>query len=254
VYAFNEELTFENNFPISVPFILGGIQFGAELLTADLDGDGNKDIVINTVSALLAFNNKGELLGDFPKAADEQSSGTGLLINSAKGIVYIAQTQSDASVDEYDQISATVISAQSLATDDWICYGGNAARQFYSAVKSQSRTIESNSLLDHAKTFNWPNPAKDNQTFIRYFPNKECNIAIDIYNLSGDLVTNFKDSAPLVGEPNEKEWNTGGVESGVYFAVVKAKSGSKSDSKVVKILVVKWCPAESGAEWPRSSC
>lgn len=238
VYAFNEELTIENNFPIGVLFILGGDQFGSELLTADLDGDGNKDIIINTASALLAFNYKGELPGEFPKAADEQSSGTGLLINTTKGIAYIALTQSDASLDVYDQLSATIISSQTLATDDWICYGGNAARQFYCAVESQSQAVESNSLLNHAKTFNWPNPAKDNKTFIRYFPNKECNITIDIYNLSGDLVTNFKDSAPLIGEPNEKEWYTGGVESGVYFAVVKAKSGSKSDSKIVKILVV----------------
>jgi len=239
LYAFNEDLTIENNFPVNVPFILTGKQFGGEILATDLEGDGKKDIIINTSETLLAFNYKGDLLSDFPKTADRQLEKSGILINTVYGTAYVAPVRSNPTVAEYDQLSAVIVSSRSHETDDWVCYGGNPARQFYNAMKSQSSPIASKSLLNHSKTFNWPNPAKNNQTFIRYFPNHDCQITIDIYDLAGDLVASFRDSAPLVGEPNEKEWNTGGVESGVYFAVVKAQSGSKSDSQIVKILVVK---------------
>jgi hypothetical protein len=222
-----------------VPFILTGKQFGGEILATDLEGDGKKDIIINTSETLLAFNYKGDLLSDFPKTANRQLEKSGILINTVYGTAYVAPVRSNPTVAEYDQLSAVIVSSRSHETDDWVCYGGNPARQFYNAMKSQSSPIASKSLLNHSKTFNWPNPAKNNQTFIRYFPNHDCQITIDIYDLAGDLVASFRDSAPLVGEPNEKEWNTGGVESGVYFAVVKAQSGSKSDSQIVKILVVK---------------
>lgn len=76
-------------------------------------------------------------------------------------------------------------------------------------------------------------------TRIRYFPNKSCEISIDIYDLAGDFITSFKDSDPLINVYNEIEWNVSNVESGVYFAVVKATSGSKTDSKIVKIMVIK---------------
>ncbi|MFH1213602.1 MAG: T9SS type A sorting domain-containing protein, partial [Candidatus Neomarinimicrobiota bacterium] len=239
IFAFNEDLTVENNFPIAVPFILGSDQFGAGLLTGDLDGDGHKDIIVNTSTALLAFNYRGDLLDGFPKIANPQSIKSGILLNTTNGAAYLALTQTDLSVLSYNRLAAVRLSSNFHTADDWICYGGNASRQFYYNVLSHSNITPLASMLNQAKTFCWPNPAKDNRTNIRYFPNHTCNITIDIYDLGGDLVANFKDSAPLVGEPNEKEWNTAGVESGVYFAVVKAKSGSRSDSKIIKILVVK---------------
>ena len=239
IFAFNETLTLENNFPIGVPFILSGDHFKSELLTTDLDGDGKKDIIVNTSSALLAFNYKGDLLNGFPKVAYHQSRKSGVLLNTQPGVAYLALTQSDLSISSHDRLTAVRLSSDSHAVDDWICYGGNASRQFYCPLKSQSSPIPAKSLLDHAKTFNWPNPVKNNQTFIRYYPNQVCNVNINIYDLAGDLITSFKDSAPVVGEPNEKEWNTGNMQSGVYFAVVQAKSGSRTDTKIVKILVVK---------------
>ncbi len=239
IYAYNEELTLESNFPVSLPFILGGDQFGVELLSADLDGDDNGDIIINTSAALLAFNYKGELLENFPKVVDSSPKPlTGMLFNTPHGLAYLAAMQADGAIDYYNRLMATIITSHAHETGDWICYGGGGNRQFYCATASQSGAVEDETLLDQARTFNWPNPVKDDHTFIRYFPNHNCDITITVYDLAGSLIASFKDSAPLIGEPNEKEWNTAGVASGVYFAVVKAKSGAKSESKIVKILVV----------------
>lgn len=239
VLAFNEELTVKNNFPIGVPNILGSDRFESELLTADLDNDGKKDVIINMSSALLAFNYKGDLLSGFPKIAYQQSQKSGILLNTPLGLTYLALTSTESNPQNYNCIKAVRLSSFSHDSEDWICYGGNAARQFYYPVQSQSSPIQSKSLLDNARTFCWPNPPKDNRTYIRYFPNSSCNISINIYDLAGDLIADFKDSAPLIGEPNEKEWDVSNVESGVYFAVVQAKSSSRTYSKVIKILVVK---------------
>ena len=82
------------------------------------------------------------------------------------------------------------------------------------------------------------NPTKNDRTAIRYYPNADCNNEINIYDLAGDFIMSFKDSHPIVADYNEIEWNVGGVANGVYFAIVKATSGSKTESKIIKIMVI----------------
>nr|MBC8491733.1 T9SS type A sorting domain-containing protein [Candidatus Neomarinimicrobiota bacterium] len=60
----------------------------------------------------------------------------------------------------------------------------------------------------------------------------------DVYDLAGDLVKSFKETSPLIKDYNEIEWNVSNIANGVYFAVVKATSGSKTESKIVKIMVI----------------
>ncbi len=235
VYAFTSQMILESNFPISIPNQYIGKCFDPYMLTNDVNGDGVLDIISNINNiGVIAFNKSGKVINGFPIAFPNIKKSTISLFNSSKGSELIAVSNNG------KELIGTLIDSLCVSENSWLCYGCRQDRSFFYDVKTKVEEITSRkSLLDKKKTFNWPNPVKESTTTIRYFPNRDCNISIDIYDLAGDFVDSFKNSHPVVGDYNEIDWNVTNVESGVYFAVVKATSGSKTDSKIVKIMVIK---------------
>ncbi|MCK4641478.1 MAG: T9SS type A sorting domain-containing protein, partial [Candidatus Marinimicrobia bacterium] len=233
IYAFNENLTIEANFPVSVPNQYSGKIFLPNILTTDVDGDQILDIIVTLEDVgILAYNFHGDLIDSFPKALPNSVTEQSVLMENENGAFIV--TSNSAGTD----IVGLYLSDESLSENAWYCFGGDVEHSFHYPIISQGDAVTSNGLLDQKKTFNWPNPTKNNRTAIRYFPTADCNIAIDIYDLAGDFITSFKDSDPLINDYNEIEWNVSDIANGVYFAVVKATSGSKTESKIVKIMVI----------------
>lgn len=234
IYAFTDQLILESNFPISIPNQYNDKCFEPFLLTSSIDDDGVLDIIASIKDVgIIAFNKFGKLIDSFPITIPDHRSLTSTLLNISRGMVLIALA------DNNEKITGSLITKEPLHSNAWFCYGSNADRSFFYNFQLQPQFIVSKSLLNKKKTYNWPNPVKESTTRIRYFPNKSCDISIDIYDLAGDFITSFKDSDPLIKYYNEIEWNVSNVESGVYFAVVKATSGSKIDSKILKIMIIK---------------
>jgi hypothetical protein len=234
LYAFNEALLLENNYPISVPNQFRGTMFDTQLLTSDVDGDGLVDVItMLDYTGIISFNYRGELIDGFPKSFPMLLDGTVSLLSFNDNLVFCGRTAEPAGYYTAIQLSDNV-----LSQDAWYTSGGNRKRNNYYSLIPSGNGIVSNGLLNKHKTFNWPNPTKFNRTAIRYFPTAECDISIDIYDLAGDFITSFRDSNPLINDYNEIEWNVSNVANGVYFAVVKASSGSKTESKIVKIMVI----------------
>ncbi|MCK4348663.1 MAG: T9SS type A sorting domain-containing protein, partial [Thermoplasmatales archaeon] len=227
VYAFTDQLILEANFPISIPNQYRNKYFEPYLLTNEVSGDGILDVItiIHDIG-IVAFDKLGKAIDGFPIVFPNNISSTKTLIKSANGTIEIAVS------NDGKTLNGTFIGSELLSENAWTCLGGGADRSFFYSAKSEAPVTTTKSLLDKKKTYNWPNPVKGTKTAIRYFPNKSCDISIDIYDLAGDFVDSYKDSHPVVGEDNEIEWNVSNVESGVYFAVVKATSGSKIDSKI----------------------
>jgi hypothetical protein len=93
-------------------------------------------------------------------------------------------------------------------------------------------------LLPEKLVYNWPNPNIENYTFIRYYLTDEAQVTIKIFDLAGDLVTEFSGS----GYPqtdNEIRWDLQSVQSGVYLARIEARSNQKQEVRIIKIAVVK---------------
>jgi hypothetical protein len=75
-------------------------------------------------------------------------------------------------------------------------------------------------------------------THIRYFLGKQAVITIKIYNMAGELVDQF--SGPGAANlDNEIQWDVSRVQSGVYFAQIRANAAGEEKSVVIKIAVVK---------------
>ncbi|MBL0173851.1 MAG: T9SS type A sorting domain-containing protein [Ignavibacteria bacterium] len=88
------------------------------------------------------------------------------------------------------------------------------------------------------RCYNWPNPAYDKTTKIRYFVSKDASVTIKIYDLAGGKVDELKATA-IGGLDNEVDWNLSNIQTGVYLAHVSAEGGSMSGEKIIKIAVVK---------------
>lgn len=235
IVALTDELVVEANFPIEVPHLYQNESvFGTHLYTSDVDGDGILDILVRLEGVgILAFNYHGELIPGFPIAVPGISgSEPTILLNSDDGLLEIIRK------NDFHYIG-TLLSSQPLSENAWTTSGGNSSRNYFYPVRSTQTTITDKSLLNHKKTFNWPNPVKGTTTAIRYFLNHDANLTVKIYDLAGDYITTLSENNPVVGDPGEISWNVSSVGSGVYLAVVEAKSGGKSDSVIIKILVVK---------------
>lgn len=238
IYAFNGQLVLEENFPVGVPNLYAGRDFSAYLLCADTDGDGGPDILTSIDNiGLAAYNRRGRLNSGFPRASVAFQSRSAILLNSAGQLVLVAQAEGESSGAE-SKFVAKLVGEGAAEGEDWIAYGSNSYRGFIATKPAEALSTAPSSLLDHKKTFNWPNPTKNDQTAIRYFPNRSCAISVDIYDIAGDFITSFSNASPQVQEYNEIVWNVRNIANGVYLAMVTASAGGQTDRKIVKIMVI----------------
>jgi hypothetical protein len=76
------------------------------------------------------------------------------------------------------------------------------------------------------------------KTNIRFYVSENSSVEIKIFDMAGDLVDQLNTNA-AGGIDNEVEWNVSKIQSGVYYAHIKADGASQSATKIIKIAVVK---------------
>ncbi len=89
-----------------------------------------------------------------------------------------------------------------------------------------------NDKLPESFSFNYvyPNPFND-RTVISYTLNKQSDISIKIYNITGKEVYNYRQNHVQPGN-HVHHWDASGLSSGIYFIALES-SGMKQVKKVV---------------------
>lgn len=217
-----------DNFPFVDPMAIG---FTGTPLIADFSGDSKSEIIAFTKDGrIFAIDGgSGKVVDGFPISIGNELCCTPVLfLNDGK--------LSLAAIDKKNNFMAWQIGANE-GKQNWSQENGNGYNQSF--VDAASRVNAVNEFFPSSRAYNYPNPVYDGHTLIRYFVTEDSKINIKIFDLAGDFVAELNDNA-VGGFDNETKWDVGNIQSGVYLARVEANSSSgKTESKVIKIAVVK---------------
>ena len=240
IYAIQYDGAVLNGFPIST--------IGSEILpsdanhivgsiaVADLNGDGKPDIIFGTEGGeIYAFSGAtATLVPGFPLSVGSGLAGSpAAAYDSATGSLYLAAISKDGHLYSwtFKGTSASQVVWGNLLGDN---YHTNAI-----TTELASQTLPpSSTLMPADQVYNWPNPVTSGLTKIHFYLSSNAKVSIGIYSFAGSKVADFEVNG-IGGMANEIDWNTGGVQSGVYFARVEAVSSNERDVKIIKIAVVK---------------
>ncbi|MTI89477.1 MAG: hypothetical protein FH748_16100 [Balneolaceae bacterium] len=211
-----------------------GIRISGTPLVADLENDGNPDLVVPSRDSL-SFN-----LHLFDHTLSEHSFSplyTGG-INNPDALplnpvlitdqLFAVSPQGDLKSWKFDEIGSV----------RWAGKYGNHPYNKVSALLAEDNTPKPTfSVLNDAETYNWPNPSNDH-TYIRFeVAEPGGKVEIKIANLSGRII--FEQEAEAMGgAPEEIRVNTSNWGNGGYFALVKATVNGETETKLIKIGVV----------------
>jgi len=237
ILIFNENFTLRNDFPADIyrPSQLTGLfipPLAADLPGGETEGDV---IVIDPAGMISGYDLNGNLLPDFPLAVGDS--------------ITVSPALLDIDGDNDLELAAVTVRGTMYVWDfpangsqtPTIQWGQLYASPGNSNLPEANITINDSpgdGLLPKQFVYNWPNPNKENFTFIRYRLSESADVRIKIYDLAGDLVKEL--SGPgVANNDNEVRWDLTGVQSGVYLGRVEASGSGKSDVQVIKIAVVK---------------
>ncbi|MBK9333925.1 MAG: T9SS type A sorting domain-containing protein [Ignavibacteria bacterium] len=229
VYAINSKGVLLENFPVNFDRnISSGIS------VADINNDNIFDLIFAADNGdLFAYGTDGKILTGFPVKVGPNTKSTpaiakfndtlGIVVFSGDGYLYGFKTNS--LYDENKVLWKNYLKDKFLSNNN------------YRSVNSGSSAYSEK--LPTSKVYNWPNPVYDNITYIRYFLNgNSSGVTVKIMDLSGELVTELPATSNSNSD-NEIKWDVSNVQSGVYYGVIEAEIDGNTETKVIKIAVVK---------------
>jgi hypothetical protein len=218
-------------FPVT---LTGDSPLASNPVVADIGGTGVSAVLGVTLQGLVvAHDAQGRSVYGFPLLAG-RGPHTAAVIARTDSVFVAVASSGDGSLSLW-RTGSRAPGRQDAA--DWAQYQGDADQ---GAVRTSAVTGApvSTEYFPPSRAYNWPNPAYDDLTYIRYFVGETSTVRIRVFDQAGDLVQEL--SGPGVpGVDNEIAWDVRNVQSGVYFARIEAQAAGKSGSATVTIAVVK---------------
>lgn len=239
VYLSGNELIARNlsgsfvlNFPLQIDLNEGEKLVGTPAII-DHDGTGSVFIYVTT--------SRGRIIG-----VDHEAKMLPLLPFSAGGerteSAVILQLDDDPGLEIATVSNKGVISAWTLPQTDSaseIIWGmSNLSPDNNSIFLKQYASVNiGGDLVPEKRFFNYPNPNEGDKTTIRYYLNESADVKLRMFDASGFKVDELNGTG-LADTDNEVVWNVSDVASGVYICQIEAKSETKTERRLIKILVV----------------
>jgi len=242
---FNYNFTLIQNFPVQLfnPDRLLSLNISPLVGSFPSQSHENRPgaIVVDPAGGISGYDLNGKPLPDFPLAVGDTILVSPAILDidgdddeelacvSGSGTVYVwdftSAMDSEKPFQYWTQANANEMNQNRYSSDLNINSGTD-------------NNLHSADLMPADQAYNWPNPNIDNYTFIRYRLNEEATVKIKIFDLAGDLVKEM-DGTGNPNTDNEVRWELSSVQSGVYIARIEAVGQSGSETRIIKIAVVK---------------
>ena len=210
-------------------------------ILADINNDGKKDILINTLEGFLyAYNYKAEYIAGFPLFFGDGSYATMAIADIDKdGALNLVLKGSDKKLYVWDIINARLNKNEmwnkARANKRNTCYYNETHRITALCVSSEQ---ESTRFLTFHNPY--PNPFIDNICLKFSSPKAAKNIKLSIFDVSGRMMKSFSLSTPHSSPITSVSWDGKSKEgkilpSGIYFVKMTVTSSNQEYSCIRKI-------------------
>ncbi len=253
VYIFTGFGVSERGWPLEFPGPAEGLEDrGAGLaqpLAADIDGDGDIEIIFNGAGAIYAMERSGKITGGYPLDGEGDRAVTPALLEGEEGILLFA-VGSWKRVDGTGQFGPTAISDSTSITrystgvsagDDisWPFFrhdAGGSGRQAIPAAPGKPA-----SFVDDRSFICYPNPVRGESFTVRIEFEGPGEVTVRILNLEGEEVTVLRERHPWTAGtvPFETTVPVGDMAGGVYFCHVDISGNGGKWSGARKIAVTR---------------
>ncbi|MFU8812017.1 MAG: T9SS type A sorting domain-containing protein [Balneolaceae bacterium] len=227
----NRNGALDNGFPIRPP---SGFEFRGTPLVADLDGNGELNLVVvgqsETSLNLFAYRPNGNPVDGFPLLVG------GIQQRDDEPIHPIIHNQKLIAVSHRGDFK--VWEFPDMSNVQWAGRFNTSTNNNVTALADQDGVSPpAFGVLNSDETYNWPNPARD-ETYLRFQLSSPGTVHVKISTLSGTLV--YERTVESRGlQPEEFRIDTSSWGSGAYFAVVSAQVNGQTERKLVKIAVAR---------------
>lgn len=202
----------------------------------DVDGDGRPDIIVSTSGGrIAAVDAHGHEIAGFPLPLYGErplSPSIDDLDGDGRVELLCASDAGKLAVWDMDGSAESLSGAWPMARHD---AAGTGRSGF---VPGPVGPAPSGGLLPGRTAYNYPNPAYDDFTVIRYRLREASRVRISIHSLAGAEIASFEGPGDGPGD-HEAVWSLKGVDSGVYTCRIHASASGESRSAFFKIAVVK---------------
>lgn len=207
---------------ITAGFPVDSVAYNFTPLVKDLYGDEHPEIVIQNVhDEVIIINWQGELEYRLT------NYGEIVCLSEYEGRNAIV---TESAIWLFDEVSENYGNEWTSTHHDF----GNTRTLHLNIPKRTADTA----LIDKDKTYAYPNPVYDGSVKLRIAVESAEEVEIMIYDFAGYFIKKMSLDELSQGTIQELSWNIDNIDSGVYFANVTAKSGSKSETKILKIGVI----------------
>jgi M6 family metalloprotease-like protein len=237
IYSYNYNFTLTNNFPVQINLPYEEKWLPISPLINNFYNAGLNEvygvIVTDPAGLIDGFDLQGKRLADFPLPLGDsiivspvildidQDTDVEIAVVSKQGKLFVWDLASSFKVNGWNQI-----------------YYDELNHNLTSTVPVDQPVQGNHQLLPEGTVYNWPNPNRENYTFIRYYLSEQAEVNIKIYDLAGDLVAELL-ASENPHTANEVRWDLVDIQSGVYLARIEAKSSYTEEVHFIKIAVVK---------------
>ncbi len=234
LHAFNASLILKTDYPLEIDDRYPDSVTIAPPVVADIGGDDFAEVIIpGAVGNFYAFGPEPSY--GFPLSSGEQrerlSGSSAVVLNDADGgkLGYLGGD---------GWFYAWEVDLDTASTF-WPMAGSDPHGSFaLSSDRFPTQPVAA-AGFDETRYYNYPNPAREGVTRIRYYLGEEANsVLLKIYDLSGREVEQLEGTT-TGGADNEVVWDCSSITSGVYRCVIEVDSPNESTTAHTDIAVVR---------------